>query len=99
VPVTDSIKKTADGFLVDTVAREGLYAMQTPQVFDAALLKAAYQKAAKDGVNATDDCQLVERLGVKIPIVPGSGQNMKITTRDDIPAAEAVLRGREDVSD
>ena len=63
---------------------------QTPQVFRKKLLEEAYAKRA--GFAATDDAQLVERIGGKVHVVPGSPLNLKITTKDDLRLAEQVLR-------
>jgi 2-C-methyl-D-erythritol 4-phosphate cytidylyltransferase/2-C-methyl-D-erythritol 2,4-cyclodiphosphate synthase len=94
VPVKDTIKQVADGLIVATPDRAGLWAMQTPQVFTAALLRRAYAAAAREGWLATDDAALVERLGAKVAIVPGCYRNLKITTPEDLAVAAALL-GRE----
>jgi 2-C-methyl-D-erythritol 4-phosphate cytidylyltransferase len=73
-----------------TVDRQSLWTAQTPQVFRRELLVEAY---AKRGTNAaTDDAQLVERLGHAVTVVPCSAMNLKITTRDDLRLAEQVLK-------
>jgi len=93
VPVKDTIKTVdPDGFINTTPERSTLWAVQTPQVFDAALLRKAYSLAAQDGFLATDDAALVERLGVRVKIVPGSYRNLKVTTPEDLVLAEALLR-------
>lgn len=94
VPVKDTIKQVAGGIIAATPDRAGLWAMQTPQVFAAELLRQAYEAAARDGWLATDDAALVERLGAKVAIVKGSYRNLKITTPEDLAVAEALL-GRE----
>ncbi len=92
VPVKDTIKTVdAGGCIVATLERSTLWAMQTPQAFAAGLLRAAYAAAARDGVLATDDAALVERLGHKVKIVPGSYGNLKITTPEDLATARALL--------
>ena len=73
-----------------TVDRESLWAAQTPQVFRRELLIEAYAKRGNDA--ATDDAQLVERLGHAVTVVPCSAMNLKITTRDDLKLAEQVLK-------
>ena len=74
--------------ITDTVDRAHLFAVQTPQVFDAALLRRAY---AQDGFeSATDDAALVERLGERVVIVPGDPANMKLTRREDLPVIRAL---------
>ena len=71
-----------------TVARERLWAVQTPQVFDAALLRRAY--AQKD-LSSTDDAGLVERLGERVVLVEGDVRNIKITRPGDLRMAMAIL--------
>lgn len=92
VPVKDTIKKVDnEGFAVETPPRSTLWSMQTPQGFEASLLRQAYQKAAADSFLGTDDASLVERLGVHVKMVEGSYQNIKITTPEDLLIAEAFL--------
>jgi 2-C-methyl-D-erythritol 4-phosphate cytidylyltransferase len=93
VPVSSTIKKVREGLFVDsTLAREELWEIQTPQVFKAQLIKEAYHKAQLEGIQATDDSSLVERIGHKVKIVVGSYNNIKITTPEDLTVAEAILR-------
>ena len=68
--------------------------MQTPQVFDAGLLKAALQSALSAGVRLTDDCSAVERLGKEIRLTEGDEENLKITTPMDMIVAETILAHR-----
>ncbi|HWQ62067.1 MAG TPA: 2-C-methyl-D-erythritol 4-phosphate cytidylyltransferase [Negativicutes bacterium] len=92
VPVKDTIKTVDDaGCIAATPDRNTLWAIQTPQVFAAPLLHRAYAAAAQGGVLATDDAALVERLGHKVRIVPGSYRNLKITTPEDLTVARALL--------
>lgn len=92
VPVKDTIKEVdVGGIIAATPDRSRLWAIQTPQVFAAGLLRQAYAAAAAAGVIATDDAALVERLGAKVIIVPGSYRNLKITTPEDLVMAEALL--------
>ena len=70
--------------------REALWEAQTPQVFRRELLLEAYAK--RDGFQATDDAQLVERLGSEVTVVPGSPVNMKIATKEDQRLAEQALK-------
>lgn len=95
VPVKDTIKFIRDNVVVNTPPREELRAIQTPQAFDAQLLRAALQAAAASGVEVTDDCSAVERMGKEIYLTEGSYENLKITTPEDILLAEALLRRRE----
>jgi len=76
--------------VIETVSREGLVAVQTPQVFDAALLRRAY--ASVDLAGATDDASVVERLGETVLVVEGDPRNLKITTEEDLVLARAIMR-------
>ena len=92
VPVKDTIKAVdAEGYVVDTPDRSRLWAIQTPQVFDAALLRRAYAAAEAEGFLGTDDAALVERVGAKVKIVQGSYSNIKITTPEDLITAKAIV--------
>ena len=71
-------------------------AVQTPQVFETSLLKAALQAALDQKAEVTDDCSAVERLGKVVYLTEGSEENIKITTPADLVLAEAILRARED---
>ena len=92
LPVTDTIKLTdgAGGFR-ETLPRARLWAIQTPQAFQRTLLSEAHERARRDGVRATDDCALVERLGHAVLSVPGSPRNLKVTTVEDLALAEFFL--------
>ena len=97
VQVKDTVKAVrADGAVEKTLAREALRAVQTPQVFEADLLKAALQAALEQNVPITDDCSAVERLGKVVYLVEGDERNLKITTPTDMILAEALLRAREE---
>ncbi len=74
-----------------TLDRARLWLVQTPQGFRPALLREAHVRAAADGHTGTDDASLVERLGRAVAVVPGSYRNLKITTREDLAVAEALL--------
>ena len=96
VPVKDTVKVVRDGKVESTPDRDTLRAIQTPQAFDAPLLRAALQAAAEAGAAVTDDCAAVERLGKEVYILDGSYENIKITTPEDIALAEAILQRREE---
>lgn len=90
-PVANTLKRVGDGSkIVETVSREGLWEAQTPQVFRRGVLLEAYGRRA--GFNATDDAQLVERLGKPVTVVRGSPVNLKIGTKEDLRLAEQALR-------
>ncbi len=91
VPVKDTIKVVKGGLVVETPDRSALQAVQTPQVFDFDLLRAALKKAAGDGAAVTDDCSAVERLNMAVKIVEGDERNIKITTPVDLKIAELLL--------
>ena len=94
-PVTDTVK-VADlsGLVLSTPDRSTLFAVQTPQVFQASILKAALQSAIDAEAPITDDCSAVERLGKEVYLTPGWRENIKITTPEDLAVAEAFLRRR-----
>jgi len=89
-PVHGTLKRVADHKIQETVSRSGLWEAQTPQVFRRQLLLDAYAKRA--GFAATDDAQLVERIGHPVTVVPGSPINLKITTKEDLRFAEQALK-------
>jgi len=91
VPISATLKRVGgDRKIQETVSREGLWEAQTPQVFRRDLLLEAH--ARRDGFAATDDAQLVERLGHAVTVVPGSAINVKITTKEDLRLAEQALK-------
>lgn len=92
-PVADTVKRAEDDVVTATVARAGLWLAQTPQIFRAEVLRRAHAEAARLGTTATDDAQLVERLGMPVRIVPASHFNRKITTQEDLAWAEAMVAG------
>ena len=97
VPVKDTVKQVdADGKIVDTPERSTLWAVQTPQVFSRALYLRAAEQAGEAAVQLTDDCQLIERTGAPVYLVRGAYANLKITTPEDVFAAEGILRATED---
>jgi 2-C-methyl-D-erythritol 4-phosphate cytidylyltransferase len=94
-PVADTIKEIKDGRVVGTLPRTLLRRALTPQCFRFDILNRAYNKLAEvegEGVEVTDDCLLVERLGVEIVPVEGSARNIKITREEDLVLGEAILR-------
>jgi len=91
IPVAGTLKRVGgDHKIVETVSRDHLWEAQTPQVFSRQLLLEAHAK--RDGFAATDDAQLVERIGHPVTVVPGSPINLKIATREDLRLAEQALK-------
>ncbi len=89
-PVTDTLKKVDEnGIIIDTVSRENLWAIQTPQVFDKELILKAYREGNTQG--ATDDCMLLESIGVKVTIVEGDRSNIKVTVQEDVGLVSSIL--------
>ncbi|HEX9775228.1 MAG TPA: 2-C-methyl-D-erythritol 4-phosphate cytidylyltransferase [Actinomycetota bacterium] len=95
VPVGDTVKRASAGAVTETVPRENLFSVQTPQVFRAAVLIEAHERAEADGVEETDDAALVERMGVRVAIVGGDPSNAKVTTDEDFAMVEALLEHRK----
>jgi 2-C-methyl-D-erythritol 4-phosphate cytidylyltransferase len=89
VPVPDTVKRVDGDEVVETVARDGLVAVQTPQAFRADALRAAHAA----GADATDDAALIEAADGRVVIVPGDRANVKVTTRADLVMAVALLAG------
>ena len=94
IPITSTIKKVKDGLIVKTVDRESLVEIQTPQVFDADLIKGALSNVKKKSLAITDDCMAVELLGVNVYTTEGSRDNVKLTTREDFGLVETILSRR-----
>ena len=92
IPVNDTIKKVDDSGLVSkTVDREGLWRVQTPQVFRYELLQEAFKKANSEKFYGTDEGTLIEHLGKPVKIVEGSEQNIKITRPEDLGLSEIFI--------
>ena len=99
VPSKDTVKTASpDGFVEKTLDRSVLWNIQTPQVFDCDMIVKAHEEIRKgDMAQVTDDAMIVETLGVsRVKLVMGSYDNIKITTPEDLPVAENILKGRED---
>ncbi|HPF60829.1 MAG: 2-C-methyl-D-erythritol 4-phosphate cytidylyltransferase [Gemmatimonadetes bacterium] len=94
VPLADTLKRADDcGTVLGTVPRAGLWRAQTPQAFPRALLARAHAAAPTHAVEITDDAMLVELVGGRVDLLPGSARNLKITRPDDLEFAE-WLAGR-----
>ena len=97
VPSTDTLKAVDEnGMIIGTVDRATTVRVQTPQIFEADLIKGALTKAAEKGLALTDDCAAMDMMGVKTRVVEGEPQNIKITTPDDLVTAEAIVKSRGD---
>lgn len=94
VPVKDTIKIVEDGFVRETPPRAHVAAVQTPQIFQADLIKAALINAMEKRLPITDDCSAVEAAGLRVAVTEGSEENFKITTPLDVELAESILRRR-----
>lgn len=89
----DTVRLMEKGKFVNRLPREKVALIQTPQAFLFPLLREAYTRAREDGFVGTDDASLVEHLGQPVWMVPGSYDNIKITTAEDLVLAEALLKG------
>lgn len=94
VPLKDTVKRAINGVVESTPDRSELFAVQTPQVFEHGLILGALEKGIADGVELTDDCAAVERLGMRVSLTEGSYDNIKLTTPEDVIVAEAILERR-----
>ncbi|MBS6614078.1 MAG: 2-C-methyl-D-erythritol 4-phosphate cytidylyltransferase [Anaerotruncus sp.] len=95
VYVKDTVKVVDENLnIVGTPNRKNLVLIQTPQIFDFATYKQALKKAEEEGRDYTDDCQLVENIGVECGVVIGEYENIKITTKGDVPMAESIINAR-----
>jgi 2-C-methyl-D-erythritol 4-phosphate cytidylyltransferase len=92
IPVKDTIKQGQQGWILNTLDRSLLWAIQTPQVFSFTLIHHAYHTLVGQQ-EFTDDAALLEQLGQPVAIFPGSNSNIKITTREDLLIAEALIKG------
>ncbi len=93
LPLTDTLKRRQPGsdLIAETIPRECIAAVQTPQVFRRTVLEEALQKAESEGFQGTDEASLVERLGRPVAVVPGSRRNLKITVPSDMVWARWLL--------
>lgn len=95
VPVSDTVKRVGkSGFIDNTLIRNNIWLAQTPQAFKYELIIRAHETARRDGYTGSDDSLLVERLGIDVKIINGSKNNIKITVREDLVVARAMLKER-----
>lgn len=93
--VTDTLKRgNSAGEVCESVSRDDLWAMETPQIFDAKLLREAYRKILDQGQIVTDEVSALQAIGVKVQLVENTEPNMKITIPGDLAVAEKVLESR-----
>jgi 2-C-methyl-D-erythritol 4-phosphate cytidylyltransferase len=93
LPSTDTVKSVdGQGFVIETLSRERVWVVQTPQVFKRSLLAEAHRLVRED---ATDDASMIERTGGRVRVFSGSYQNIKVTTPEDLAVAEAILEERQ----
>ncbi|MGN7477663.1 2-C-methyl-D-erythritol 4-phosphate cytidylyltransferase [Solibacillus silvestris] len=97
VRAKDTMKVVHNGLIKETVDRESLWIVQTPQAFRYDLLAEAEDVAEKVGFLGTDEAMLVERLGHDIHIVESSYENIKMTTKEDLIFGEAILKQRKTI--
>lgn len=95
VKVKDTIKRVKNTVIEETVDREQLWMIQTPQAFQASILINAQKQAAQDDFLGTDESMLVERLGIDVHVVESTYDNVKMTTREDLLIGEAILQKRQ----
>jgi 2-C-methyl-D-erythritol 4-phosphate cytidylyltransferase len=95
IPLADTLKRVSEpNLIVETVPRAALWLAQTPQAFRRDLLVEAHRRALAAGIVATDDADLVQRLGATVEVVPGAALNFKITTAEDLEIAAAIVAAR-----
>ncbi len=94
VRAKDTMKIVREGIIKETVDRDSLWMIQTPQAFRFSLLAEAEDVAEKVGFLGTDEAMLVERLGHEVHIVESSYENVKMTTQEDLIFGEAILKAR-----
>lgn len=98
-PITDTQKKAdTQGFIVNTISREGMFAVQTPQVFSVEKYARAIQSISPDE-SFTDDNMLMEKIGERVFLVDTDRQNIKITRPEDVEYAEYIIERREKMQD
>ena len=93
-PSVDTLKVVDDGIVTSTPDRARFWAIQTPQVFDAVVLRDSYLAAEAEGFTGTDDASLVERTGARVRVVEGPRDNIKVTLPEDLAVVEMLLERR-----
>ena len=95
LPVVDTLKRVEDDSILETIPRHHLFRAQTPQGARLSQLLAAYQQASIEDVPATDEAELLERIGERPHIVLGSEQNFKITYAEDLVRARSIVEAQK----
>ena len=94
IPIVDTLKRVDGGHVVETIPRDGIVRVQTPQAFRFAWLARAHREAGPPKDPATDDASLLERIGRRVATVEGETDNIKITTEEDLRLATSIGRSR-----
>ncbi|MCX5833801.1 MAG: 2-C-methyl-D-erythritol 4-phosphate cytidylyltransferase [Deltaproteobacteria bacterium] len=95
VPVKDTVKSVETGSWVEqTMERKKLWLTQTPQAFRREIIQEAYRRAFAEGFYGTDDASLVERTGIRVKMLPGIYENIKITTPGDLDLGAILMKNR-----
>ncbi len=93
IPVFETLKRVSgSGMILETLERKGAWLAQTPQAFASSLILSAHELALRDGFTGTDDASLLERMGEKVSVIPGSRKNIKITDPEDLALAGTMVR-------
>jgi 2-C-methyl-D-erythritol 4-phosphate cytidylyltransferase len=94
IPATDTVKRVRHETVLETLPRDEIWLIQTPQVFRLELLREAYRQARRSRWAVTDDASLVERMGFAVSVVPGERTNIKVTTPEDLAWLQWFLSRR-----
>ena len=93
IPAYDTLKRVnSSGFIENTIERKNIWLAQTPQAFKYKLIRDAHENAMRAAITGTDDAMLVELLGIKVKVIRGSRCNVKITTKEDLLLARAMVK-------
>ncbi len=93
IPAYDTLKRVnSSGFIEDTIERKNIWLAQTPQAFKYKLVRDAHENARRAAITGTDDAMLVELIGIKVKVIRGSRCNVKITTKEDLLLARAMVK-------
>ncbi len=95
VPVKDTVKRVRENQVLETIPREQVWQVQTPQTFSYEILYQAHQQAKQMNYYATDEAALLEWLGIPVSVIRGDYRNIKITTREDMIMAESLWNERQ----